>query len=373
MRTVRLRITLREVEPTVIREIDVPKDSTLPELHHLFQAALGWTDSHLHQFVAGSTAYGVPDPEGWMEHLDESEHRLKDLPARFVYLYDFGDGWEHDVENLGTGGEGPGCISGEGNCPPEDVGGPPGYQELLEILADPQHPEFAERRQWARIRTFNLARTDLLVRQTAGQVPESVRLVLSLMKDGVKLTPGGRLPRVFLREVQQARPNWAYSRRPVSIEEDMLVLSVLGDLLRQVGLLRLRNGRLSPTKAAEDDLQVVRRLRSWWKPDDFYQVVTLLTVATLAAQGPKTVSELAASALPAVGRWAVDGRPLVVGDVQRAIRSLGSVLEGLDLVEREEGTFSAGLSARTLLPDVTGLADLWTPVDPASDQRASIG
>jgi hypothetical protein len=223
---------------------------------------MGWTNSHLHQFIAGETVYGQPDPEGWLEQLDESQYALKHLPNHFAYLYDFGDSWEHDVEVLGSGGETPGCVSGEGNCPPEDVGGVPGYEELLEILGNPQHPEFHERTQWAQIRPFDQAHTDLLIKQTVGQVPDSVRLVLSMVGTGVKLTPGGRLPRAFVREVQQARPSWSYSPRPVSFEEDLPPLSRLRDVLREVGLLRLRNGSLMITKAAEDDQQVVRRLRS---------------------------------------------------------------------------------------------------------------
>jgi hypothetical protein len=119
--------------------IDVPADATLGELHGLLQAGLGWTDSHLHQFTADGVRYGAPDPD-WndLEVQDEAKARLGDLPARFEYLYDFGDGWEHDVEVLGRGEEAPGCVEATGDCPPEDCGGPPGYQHLREALADPQ-------------------------------------------------------------------------------------------------------------------------------------------------------------------------------------------------------------------------------------------
>ena len=109
---------MRDVEPAVVRVIDVPAGVTLGELHGLLQAALGWTDSHLHQFTADGMHYGVPDPD-WddLEVQDEAKARLGDLPARFEYLYDFGDGWEHDVEVLGRGDEAPGCVEGTGDCP----------------------------------------------------------------------------------------------------------------------------------------------------------------------------------------------------------------------------------------------------------------
>jgi hypothetical protein len=138
----------------VVRVVDVPSSTTLAELHELLQAALGWTDSHLHEFVVGEQRYGVPDDGGFDDDVeppvrDEAGARLKDLGARFVYSYDFGDGWIHDVEVLGRGGDQPGCVYGEGMCPPEDCGGPSGYAEMLEVLADPAHDEHDSIRQWA--------------------------------------------------------------------------------------------------------------------------------------------------------------------------------------------------------------------------------
>lgn len=339
MKTTRLRVTLREVQPVLTRVIDVPPDSTLPELHDLLQIAVGWTDSHLHQFVtADKTAYGVPsDDDDWMEQQDETKHHLKGLSTPLTYLYDFGDNWKHDIEVLGPGADQVGCVFGEGTCPPEDCGSPHGYEHLLEVLADPQDDEHDHLREWAggQLRDFAQAETDLLVRQTVGQVPDSVRLVLTLAAGGVKLTPGGRLPRVFLRQVQEARPHWAYSAKPVSMEEDVLPLAALHDLLRKVGLLRLRNGTVTPTKAAADDRQVVRRLRTWCQPHDFDDVLTRVSVGFLAAHGPRQVEDLAAAAHPYLGhRWAMNGQPMTVPDVKNALYGLRTTLEGLDLIER---------------------------------------
>ena len=192
---------MREVEPAVVRVLDVPAAVRLPELHDLLQAALGWTDSHLHQFVADGISYGTPDLDGPEDERDESVVPLRALPQRFSYLYDFGDGWEHEVVVVGPGGEQPGVVAGEGACPPEDVGGPYGYAEFREAMADLDHPEHGQMRTWTGSwkDSFDLDATDLLVKQSAGEVPASVRLVLELIRDGVTLTPGGRLPRAFVR------------------------------------------------------------------------------------------------------------------------------------------------------------------------------
>ena len=146
MKTTRLRVTLLEVEPVVIRVLDVPATVTLPELHELLQAGIGWTDSHLHQFVTGEVRYGAYDLDAMDDEHDEAGVLLSDLPGRFSYLYDFGDGWDHDVEVLGPGAGEPGCRYGEGNCPPEDCGGPSGFAELLAVLADPSHEDHRQLR-----------------------------------------------------------------------------------------------------------------------------------------------------------------------------------------------------------------------------------
>ena len=125
MRTIRLRVRLREVAPRVLRVIDVPASSTLPELHELVQVAVGWTDSHLHQFVVGDMHYGVPDEEWPDSQIDEAAVRLRDLPERFVYLYDFGDGWTHDVELLGPGR---GRIWAGRSTQMKSAGGAPGWR-----------------------------------------------------------------------------------------------------------------------------------------------------------------------------------------------------------------------------------------------------
>jgi hypothetical protein len=368
MRTRRLKVTLRHVAPPVVRILDVPAGVVLPELHDLLQVAIGWTDSHLHQFVVDGVRYGTPDPDGWEDEHDETGVPLRALGRHCTYLYDFGDGWEHDVEVLGPGGDRPGLVAGEGACPPEDVGGPHGYAEFRRALADPSHPEHRAMRRWAGDwrDELDLAATDLVVRQMAGAVPAPVDLLLRLTADGVRLTPGGRLPRSLVRQVQQHHPTWHHLGDPARIEEDLPALATLHEVLRDVGLLRVRGGVLAPTRAAGDPTAVVRRLRSWFGPDDgFVAVLAGEAVASLVADGPCGSQELAARLFPRLGHgWMTSGgERLHVAAVRTQLLHLHTVLVGLDLVASDWDTWTAGPSARWLLPRATALAHLWAPGD----------
>jgi len=365
--TARLRVVLRDVEPAVARVIDVPASATLPELHDLLQAAIGWTDSHLHQFVTPQETYGMEIPGGdvWPEdQRDETGARLADLGTEFEYLYDFGDGWTHDVEVLGPGGSTPGCVDGHGTCPPEDCGGPGGYAELLDVLADPAHSEHERMRSWVgnRLRPFDRAATDQWVRRVVGEVPESVRLLLDLAADGIKLTPGGRLPRTVVRSMQQHRPHWYPFDKPVSIEDDLPPLVALHGLLRGVGLLRLRHGVLTPTRAAGDDLAVVRRLRTAFDPHAFDTQITELTIGVLAARGPLPLGQLATQVHQLLGRgWQLDGQPINDEDVRMAIAQQSPIMNGLDLIDQADWrVWVSGPAALSLLPGATMLAEIWT-------------
>jgi hypothetical protein len=152
----RFRITLLEIKPPIWRSIQVP-DCTLAELHNVIQAALGWENCHLHQFIIAGVRYGVPEPD--LKLKNEGKVLLSRIVPkegkgfRFRYEYDFGDGWMHDVVFEGNspnefGQNYPVCLDGSRACPPEDVGGPYGYEEFLEAIADPKHERHAELLQW---------------------------------------------------------------------------------------------------------------------------------------------------------------------------------------------------------------------------------
>ena len=150
-----LKVTLRAVKPPVWRRLLVPGTMTLGHLHEAIQAAMGWHDCHLHAFDIRGEQFG--DRRSVDDVADENRPTLNDLlrsrVVRFAYTYDFGDDWEHTIafEKSQPAVEGqsyPVCIAGKRNCPPEDCGGVWGYQQLLAILADPAHPEHAERIDW---------------------------------------------------------------------------------------------------------------------------------------------------------------------------------------------------------------------------------
>jgi len=152
-----LKVQLREVRPPVWRRLLVSSAMDLAELHEVVQTAMGWTDSHLHEFEAEGARYGVPDPEWDLDDVaDEFGVRLSRIAgegSRLRYTYDFGDGWEHDlivekVLNRQPGMRYPCCVAGRRACPPEDVGGPWGYRDFLLALSDPSHDEHEQWLEW---------------------------------------------------------------------------------------------------------------------------------------------------------------------------------------------------------------------------------
>src|SRR5262249_23283339 len=142
----------------VVRRIEVPLSIRLDRLHATLQAALGWTNSHLWGLRAGETGWGIPDRD-WGDGPNVAAKAtlinvLEDTGARnLTYLYDFGDGWEHTIKIEHVAAPMPGTsyprlIEALGRCPPEDIGGPPGYEEFLEAIRDPGHERYAEIREW---------------------------------------------------------------------------------------------------------------------------------------------------------------------------------------------------------------------------------
>jgi Plasmid pRiA4b ORF-3-like protein len=150
--------------PPIWRRLAIPADITLDRLHYVIQIAMGWSDDHLHQFIVGHRNsrryFGQTDLEFddfGDDMLDERRYTVAQLaPAKkskFIYEYDFGDSWEHEVVHEGMLPSDAAlkhavCLDGENACPPEDCGGIGGYYSLLEILADPKHPERAELKEW---------------------------------------------------------------------------------------------------------------------------------------------------------------------------------------------------------------------------------
>lgn len=155
------KITLLDVQPTIWRRIQVC-DGTLGQLHEHIQAAMGWENYHMHQFLIDGERYGPCSADDFgfdLEMTDEDNVVLSRLlpksgqRTRWIYEYDFGDGWRHELLFEGhppvdKQTNYPLCLEGERACPPEDVGGPWGYPEYLAALANPKHEQHKELLEW---------------------------------------------------------------------------------------------------------------------------------------------------------------------------------------------------------------------------------
>jgi hypothetical protein len=153
---IRVSITLLDVDPAIWRRIELPASMTLEDLHGIIQILMGWADYHLHHFQLGASMYGVPSPDD-SEMNDGRKVKLSTLLVDnervFQYLYDYGDCWccivvLEAIVPMVTGVVYPRVVEGGRRGPPEDVGGPWGYDEFLEAIAHPKHARHTELLEW---------------------------------------------------------------------------------------------------------------------------------------------------------------------------------------------------------------------------------
>ena len=156
-----MKVTLFGTDPAIWRRLLIPADLTLEQLHHVLQLAMGWEDCHIHEFRVGQQRFGIPDPTdevfGGPRTASERTARLFSVlgrvGAKAVYIYDFGDSWEHQIvveKRLAPepGRAYPACLAGERHGPPEDCGGIPGFYNLLEAIRDPENKQHEELLNW---------------------------------------------------------------------------------------------------------------------------------------------------------------------------------------------------------------------------------
>ncbi|MDX1805524.1 MAG: plasmid pRiA4b ORF-3 family protein [Paenisporosarcina sp.] len=205
MKAYQFLITLDHVRPKVWRRVIVPATLDFYDLHSVIQTAVGWTNSHLFNFliedsINNRTIELVADEESVAENFEMVQHYMKNPPEEgtyaekmyqrmirkqlllardvdlaqhvnetpdFRYMYDFGDGWEHEVvlEKIinDFDFDYPQVVEGKGTCPPEDVGGPPGYDEFKRVIKDKEDPEHTSMKSWAKsqgYQKFNLSKVN---------------------------------------------------------------------------------------------------------------------------------------------------------------------------------------------------------------------
>ena len=158
-----LKIVLNYLRPAIWRRVLVRGDIPLGLLHAVIQVAMGWTNSHLHHFLVGERYYS--DPSFGLDNYSDEEQTLDENQAvltqvaphkgdAFLYEYDFGDSWEHVIRVEKIQAPDPSwtvfaeCIGGARACPPENCGGVPGYEDLLETLKHPKREEYRELMEW---------------------------------------------------------------------------------------------------------------------------------------------------------------------------------------------------------------------------------
>jgi hypothetical protein len=151
-----IKIVLKYIKPPIWRRILVEDSIKLPDFHKIIQTVMGWTESHLHQFIAQERYYGKSSEDTFGETIDYKNIKLKTIlkyeKDKIKYEYDFGDGWEHEIilEKIFKNQtlEKPLCVMGKRSCPPEDCGGPYGYMDMLKILSDPKNEDYEEYKSW---------------------------------------------------------------------------------------------------------------------------------------------------------------------------------------------------------------------------------
>ena len=156
----RIRITLEDMKPAIWRRVELPVTNSLKTLHLAIQACMLFENYHLFQFDIGDAAYGIrfDDDDAFMVRTRDAAHmRINKLVKRgitsFTYTYDFGDNWRHriEIEEISStipGTNYPRFVDGERRAPPEDVGGTPGFEEFLEAMSKPRHPERKSMIEW---------------------------------------------------------------------------------------------------------------------------------------------------------------------------------------------------------------------------------
>lgn len=154
-----LHISLNDSSPLIWRRVIVPEDYSFYNLHMTIQAVFGWENVHLFQFnkigLIDDEGIGIPHEESGMLLRDARSVSIKTIFKKkgneYVYTYDFGDSWVHQIKLESIVSKElycAVCIDGENECPPEDVGGISGYTAMLECFTSGTKKEKKEFADW---------------------------------------------------------------------------------------------------------------------------------------------------------------------------------------------------------------------------------
>jgi hypothetical protein len=407
-----IAVTLEETEPSVWRRIEVPGDLTLDQLHDVLQPAMGWTDSHLHRFWVGAgqdASYFVTDfdleegDEGTPETAVRVDQVLREVGDRLRYEYDFGDGWEHDLrlEEVAPVADDPRprCVNGAHECPPEDCGGPGGYQALAawdragrpaDAVPEPfdslEHVEEWLPLDWD-ADAFDAAETDLRIQAAflSGRLLDSVnpaclgallhvggeemarvatwlshasttelgdddveeltrpwRTLLAVLGGGVELSASGYLPPAVVRELCSALGIEEFWLGKAARESNVRPLLAFRKALQQGGLVHVSRRVLTPTIAGiqygDDPAELWRHVgeRLPIARTEAKRDVGWFTLLALAGGvGEGEVFDEVARLCDAAG-WEADGRPFEDWQVRDLVRPTLALLLGPDR-RRQDG------------------------------------
>lgn len=417
-----VRLDLDNARPPIWRRLRLASDLKLNQLHGVIQSAMGWTDMHLHHFQMGPDVKDfrvVPFltpfdlEEGETDGTLEAEVRLDEVIAeprqRLFYTYDFGDSWHHTltlekVEPWIEGDPVAVCVAGRRACPPEDVGGIPGYAEILAALdgqIDPDEAEWmAERLAWLPVgfdptafdldevnralaegpmpdlEDWHLGISDLMVRDRSlgasgltalvkealredGDVDAAVvesatlryRVLLRTIGRGVDLTAAGYLPPAVVDSLCRELDLGAEWVGKGNREHLTLPVLTLRESATAIGLLRKARGRITVTKAGlaliDDPRRLLGHLRARLPLGrDFERDAGLLGLLYAAAGKDLWQSRDEAAAIASSLGWVTSG-----GGLDRAVSySARPTLDVLGhLTGRRESQAPRALVARALL------------------------
>jgi len=166
-RVYQLKISMKGIVPQIWRRVQIPENYTFFWLHYVIQTVMDWDDYHLHEFEMPDPRTGIPvkigvnddDFEDFFERtvLPEEDVNISDYftlgNKDALYRYDFGDNWQVKVrlEKILPRKEGveyPVCTAGKRAAVPEDIGGIWGYENMLEVLKDPEHEDYEDTVEW---------------------------------------------------------------------------------------------------------------------------------------------------------------------------------------------------------------------------------